>query len=160
LQAAQIPPAFWMRSGAIKIGFSPGKDCKNLIINHLTGAKKSLDICVFTISDNDIADCIIRRHQAGLAIRLIGDNEKAEDDGSDMRRMAEAGIPVKIDYSPNHMHHKFSIVDEEELLTGSYNWTRSAEQYNQENLIVWRNPGLALSFKKEFDRLWSSLVDY
>jgi phosphatidylserine/phosphatidylglycerophosphate/cardiolipin synthase-like enzyme len=143
-----------------KIGFSPGKDCKNLIISHLMGAKKSLQICVFTISDNDIADCIIRLHQNHIDVKLVSDNEKAADEGSDIKRMADAGIPIKIDYTTNHMHHKFSVADGLEVLTGSYNWTRSAEQYNQENLLVMRRPDVATAYIKEFDRLWNSLVDF
>lgn len=144
----------------VKIGFSPGKDCKNLIIGHLMSAKKSLDVCVFTISDNDIADCLIRLHKSGVGVRIISDNEKAEDEGSDLTRMAESGIPVKIDFTTNHMHHKFSIADGVELLTGSYNWTRSAEQYNQENLIVFKNPSIATTYMTEFNRLWDSLGEF
>jgi phosphatidylserine/phosphatidylglycerophosphate/cardiolipin synthase-like enzyme len=58
------------------------------------------------------------------------------------------------------MHHKFSITDDEEVLTGSYNWTRSAEQYNQENLVVIKNDLIATCYKDEFEKLWKNLMDY
>lgn len=143
-----------------KVAFSPGKDCKNLIIDHLVCSKNSLDICIFTISDNDIADSIIRLHKNGLKIRVIADNEKAEDEGSDIMRIADSGIPVKIDFSGNHMHHKFSISDNKEVLTGSYNWTKSAALYNQENLIVIQNTNVIDNYSKEFEKLWNGLVNF
>jgi phosphatidylserine/phosphatidylglycerophosphate/cardiolipin synthase-like enzyme len=52
------------------------------------------------------------------------------------------------------MHHKFSIFDSKTLLTGSYNWTRSAERANQENIILTDEPRLVSSFQGCFDRLW------
>ena len=54
------------------------------------------------------------------------------------------------------MHHKFAVFDRKVLLTGSYNWTRSAASENQENLIVTEAPGLVRSFAAEFDKLWAA----
>jgi len=56
-----------------------------------------------------------------------------------------------------HMHHKFAIMDET-LLTGSYNWTRSAAQRNYENILVTEERGLLREFTKEFDQLWSKFA--
>ena len=55
------------------------------------------------------------------------------------------------------MHHKFAIFDRQRLLTGSYNWTRSAADYNEENFIITEEPVLLEEFKKQFDQLWSQL---
>ena len=56
------------------------------------------------------------------------------------------------------MHHKFAIADTDLLLTGSYNWTRSASTENNENVVVSNNARLVSSFQKEFDRLWRTLA--
>ena len=74
---------------------------------------------------------------------MVSDNEKAYDPGSDTLRFARAGVPVKIDDSPYHMHHKFALFDGDVLLTGSYNWTRGAADNNEENLILTIAPDAA-----------------
>jgi len=56
------------------------------------------------------------------------------------------------------MHHKFMLVDDKILVNGSYNWTRSAAKYNQENLIVTADPELIRLFLKEFDKLWREMM--
>jgi cardiolipin hydrolase len=140
--------------GDVRFGFSPGPECKALILGHLETARRDLDICVFTISDDVIADMIIDRHRSGLSVRVISDNDKARDMGSDVARITEAGIPVRLDLTANHMHHKFSIAGGKELLTGSYNWTRSAERYNQENLLITTSMQAVNGYRLEFERLW------
>lgn len=87
-------------------------------------------------------------------MRVLTDNEKASDLGSDIARIAEAGIPVAVDESDKHMHHKFAIFDASVVITGSYNWTRSAATYNEENLVTTGEPSLVRAFSEEFDRLW------
>jgi phosphatidylserine/phosphatidylglycerophosphate/cardiolipin synthase-like enzyme len=89
-----------------------------------------------------------------VAVRIITDNDKAFDRGSDVERLARSGIDVCVDRTSHHMHHKFAIFDRKRLLTGSYNWTRSAASSNEENFIIVDNPRLRSSFQDEFDRLW------
>ncbi len=93
----------------------------------------------------------------GLAVRIITDNEKAEDEGSDIDWLRESGIPVRVDRTQYHMHHKFAVFDGELLLSGSYNWTRGAALYNDENLIVTSDPRLIAAFSKAFEKLWNRL---
>ena len=139
-----------------KVSFSPGEDCLNDIIDQIQSANKYLDICVFTISDNRISDELIKAYEKGIDIRIISDNEKMNDDGSDIRNLVDAGLKVKIDHSPNHMHHKYMIVDEIRVLTGSYNWTKSAAQYNQENIVITDNDDIVTSFIDNFSQLWET----
>jgi phosphatidylserine/phosphatidylglycerophosphate/cardiolipin synthase-like enzyme len=55
------------------------------------------------------------------------------------------------------MHHKFAIFDGARLINGSYNWTRSACDYNEENVILSNDPSLVRRFADEFDTLWKEL---
>jgi len=134
--------------------FSPGSECANKIISLLNRVKASADICVFTISDNKISDAIKSAHQRGVKVRIISDNDKANDLGSDIYSLAKQDLKVKIDRSPSHMHHKFALFDGKQLVNGSFNWTRSASKYNQENIVVSNDAGLVGSFSKVFDKLW------
>lgn len=137
--------------------FSPGDDCHRAIGRLLAGACKTADICVFTITDDRLADAIFDAHRRGVAVRVIADDAKAEDLGSDIGRFEQAGIPTRVDRSPFHMHHKFAILDAETLLTGSYNWTRGAARDNEENLIVTTDRRLLAPFEETFGRLWAKL---
>lgn len=136
--------------------FSPGPDCRIAIEQAMETAIDELLICVFTISDDRLSDAIQRAHRNGLTVRVISDNDKMEDKGNDIERLALSGIEVRIDRSPDHMHHKFMVVDGKTVLTGSYNWTRSAETRNEENLVSIDDPYLASRFMDEFERIWAN----
>ena len=130
----------------------------NRIISRLNGARSKIDICVFTITDDRISFPILAAHRRGVKIRILSDNDKLHDPGSDIPRFLEAKIPLRIDHSPSHMHHKFAIFDGKALVNGSFNWTRSAAEMNQENIIDSEDPQLVAQFQKEFDSLWVRLI--
>jgi len=138
--------------------FSPGESCPRRIAGFLGGAKKTLDICVFTITDDRISSAILESHRGGRRVRVITDDEKAADRGSDVDRLAKSGIPVRVDRSPAHMHHKFALADGSVLLTGSYNWTRSAASNNEENFVVTGDRRFVEAFARQFEKLWKSLA--
>ncbi len=138
--------------------FSPGDQPLRKIQGLLSAAQKRVEICVFTITDDRIADAILACHQRGVDMRIITDDEKSFDRGSDVQRLREAGVPIRVDRSEHHMHHKFALFDRVDLLTGSYNWTRSAANFNQENVVVTRDPRLVSAFSSMFDDLWSTLA--
>jgi len=90
-------------------------------------------------------------------VRIVTDNDKEFDAGSDIAQLRQAGVPVAVDRTDAHMHHKFALFDGTWLLNGSYNWTRSAAQFNEENLVVHNDPGLVRQFQAQFDTLWTRL---
>ncbi|MFO0951943.1 MAG: phospholipase D-like domain-containing protein [Isosphaeraceae bacterium] len=137
--------------------FSPGDTCRGRIAQLIQNARKTLDVCVFTITDDRISEPLLDAHRRGVALRVITDDDKADDEGSDVARLARAGVPVRVDRTEYHMHHKFALFDDEVLLTGSYNWTRGAAQYNDENLIVTDEPRLVHPFRGTFERIWNRL---
>jgi mitochondrial cardiolipin hydrolase len=141
-----------------KAYFSPGDTCLNAIIENIKSAKATLEICVFTISDDRITRTILQAHRHGLKVKILTDNEKLYDKGSDIRELAQAGVPVRVDNTSNHMHHKFALIDRKKILTGSYNWTRSAALYNHENLIITNEKTMVSDFCAEFDRLWAEMT--
>ena len=139
-----------------QVYFSPGDDCPQIIINQLERASRSIDICVFTITDNRIADAIRDAFVRGIAVRVISDNDKSLDPGSDIERLKGLGIPVRIDQTQHHMHHKYAVFDQKTTLTGSYNWTRSADKHNDENFVITSEPTINRAYSGHFDRLWNA----
>lgn len=143
-----------------QVFFSPGNECRDAIIHQLNQAVSSLRICVFTISDDRITEEILYRHSMGINIQIITDNDKCYDLGSDIEKLCKAGIEIKVDKTPYHMHHKFAIIDNKTVLTGSYNWTRSAALYNHENIVLSTEKQAVKKFRDEFEKLWDQMADY
>ena len=137
--------------------FSPGKNCLHRIRRLIGEARESLDICIFTITDNRITQKLEEAHARKIRIRIISDDDKSKDLGSDLDHLRRAGINCRFDRTTAHMHHKFAVADNDLLLTGSYNWTRSAATENDENIIVTNNRKLVNSFQSKFDELWKRL---
>lgn len=138
--------------------FSPGEQCLSLIRGQLRGARHRADLCVFTLSDDRISAEVLAMHRRGVKVRLITDGDKAFDAGSDVHALRNAGVPVALDVSAAHMHHKFAIIDGAWLLNGSYNWTRSACEHNEENVVLCNHPALLAQFSAVFERLWEALA--
>ena len=138
-----------------RVAFSPGEDCLELIRDEFARARRKVDVCVFTITDDRIRAAMLDAKRRGVAMRVISDNDKSMDEGSDIEPLRRAGIEVRVDQTDAHMHHKFAVYDDARLLSGSYNWTRSAANYNQENLIVTSDRAIVERFGSEFERLWS-----
>lgn len=145
-----------VEAAQLELSFSPGDDCLATIVRLLKWCKVSADICVFTITDNRISEVIAQCTKRGVKVRVISDNDKSGDTGSDVSRLDKLGIDVRLDRSDHHMHHKFAVFDGEKALTGSYNWTRSAAAHNRENILVSDDPRAVNGFAQEFERLWKA----
>lgn len=141
---------------AEEVYFSPGEAILQKLNGLLGSARETLDLCLFTISDDRLTRGIIDASRRGVAVRIVTDNDKRHDDGSDITTIARSGIPVRVDPAGVHMHHKFALFDGKCLAIGSYNWTRGATS-NFENLLVTWSPGVVAMFSGEFNALWKRM---
>jgi cardiolipin hydrolase len=137
--------------------FTPHDDLCGRLIALFNGASQSAEVCVFTITDDRISESILNAHRRGVPLRIITDDQKSLDLGADIARLEESGVPLRMDRSEAHMHHKFAVFDRTLLVNGSYNWTRSAQSYNSENFVVTAEKRLVELFGRYFDRLWTQL---
>lgn len=138
--------------------FSPGDDCRRKLLDLCQSAQQMLDISVFTIADDRLCAAICAAHVRGVSVRIITDDDKSLDMGSDIEHMIAQGIPVRMDSEPHHMHHKFALIDGHTLVNGSFNWTRTASEKNQENILVTNEPGLVAAYQQEFEDLWQEFL--
>ncbi|HVL13798.1 MAG TPA: phospholipase D-like domain-containing protein [Gemmata sp.] len=151
-------------AGEDQVFFAPGERCLQQIVHRFGQCRRTADVCVFTITDDRITRAILDAHRRGVKVRVISDNEKCHDPGSDVHRIRDAGVPVKLDNiydrrdpgTTGHMHHKFVLFDGSRLLNGSYNWTRGAADCNFENVVDTADARLAAAFAAEFERLWNA----
>ncbi len=156
----EVMQVLWPKSGGAaarepaEVFFSPDDNCVGKITRMFETARTSVDVCVFTITDDRITEAIIAAHDRNVTIRVVSDNDKSNELGSDIAELKHCGIEVRMDESDFHMHHKFAIFDRQRVLTGSYNWTRSAAKYNEENFIVSSDANLVNAYQRAFDKLW------
>lgn len=141
-----------------RVYFSPGPACLNQLIQLISQSKECMDICVFTLTDDRLREPIAAAFKRGVTVRVVTDGDKTKDLGSDIWWLESHGIEVHHEFSKHHMHHKFAVFDQKIVVTGSYNWTRGAEQSNRENILVTNEPGAVHHYLDEFQSLWNEFA--
>ena len=137
--------------------FFPNIENEIKVVNMIRTCKKTLDIAIFTFTRDSISNAVKEAFDRKIKVRIIADDVCSNMWGSDIRKLAAYGIFIKTDNSQKyHMHHKFAILDESVVVTGSFNWTAQAIKYNQENILFYENKDIALKYVNEFNRLWNS----
>lgn len=133
--------------------FSPDMRVGDRIVALLQVAEKSIHVMAFNLTLDTIADAILRGDRAGIEVQGLFDADQSQNQGSDVGRFEESGLDILLDGNPRKMHHKVIIVDESIVITGSYNFSRNAEEKNDENILVIHSPELANQYLQEFMRL-------
>ncbi len=134
--------------------FSPQDGVQQHVLERLDDARESIRFMAFSYTSDPIADAMIAGHEAGLEVQGIYEKRNAGGSGSDFGRLEEAGIDVLEDGNCYTMHHKVIIIDDATVITGSYNFTRRAEDTNDENLLIIDSPELSSLFLQEFERIY------
>ncbi len=143
----------------------------------LTNAQHSVDLALFVFAAQNISNQLIERHQAGVEIRALIDRSFAfryYSEGLDMLGVALADEQCRYDvdnqpWTPSIssvgvpqlprgdiLHHKFGLVDDSLVITGSHNWSKAANTNNDEALLIIQNDTVAAHFRREFDRLYAT----
>lgn len=121
------------------------------LCQHLAQAKKQLRIAVCWFSHRDIFAVLLAQLHAGVKVELLleYDTQNVRDGGLDFQGFITAGGQLYASREAYLMHHKFVIIDDQWLLTGSFNWTYNS---NAENLLCLNDVLLAVAFQREFER--------
>lgn len=138
-----------------QVYFSPEHSCDEVVIEYLKQAKDTVDIAIFSLTRDEIAEAIIETHKRGVKVRVIIDKQQAGLKNADDEKLEDAGIPLIRDTHSGFMHNKFAVIDKKIVLTGSYNWTDNATFRNDENLVVLDDVGKIFSDK--FEQLWTDM---
>ena len=144
---------------AVKVAawFGPEDPMVEQLEGWIDRVSKTLDVAVFTLTDDRLKAALIRAHKRGVRIRILTDNDKSRDMGSDVRSLLAAGLSVRMDRSRHHFHHKFALFDSQVLVNGSYNWTRGADRSNRENFMRTGDPVLVRAYSDAFEKMWNEL---
>jgi len=156
------------RAGAemvVQACFSPQGKCSTHILREIETAKKELLVAVYAFTNDDLAGALVQAKKRGVMVQVILDREfDRSNDNSKGRFLDAQKIPLRrISAAPKQpaekesglMHQKFAVIDRRTVFTGSYNWTHSAENRNDENLLIFRDAGpLAEEYRRAFLGLW------
>ncbi|KAG1146137.1 hypothetical protein G6F37_000911 [Rhizopus arrhizus] len=137
--------------------FFPSEESYRIFHSALSSAKRTLHVCVFSLTDNDTAYVLGDAYERGVDVRIITDNDQMDTrKGADVMMLNERyGIPYKYDNSDQFMHNKFAVIDNKIVITGSFNWSAGARYKNRENVVITNIPSVVESYAKEFEKLWA-----
>ncbi len=155
---------FLIISISIQAFFSPGGGARNAIIRELSSARINIDVAMYILTDRELSNALASAERRGVKVRAVMDGSEARKTNySKHFFLDKKGVDVRLDKThkatkgkyPGIMHNKFAIIDGEVLITGSYNWTHSAEVLNDENLLIIKgDKELIQEFEKEFLKIW------
>lgn len=146
--------------GTVELAFTPWDDSEAAILRVLKEARKAVYVQAYVFTSRPLAKALIAAKDRGVAVEILSDREmlaKDEAGRSQIPQLAAAGIPVWVEVRYAAAHNKIVLIDPEEetaaVVTGSYNFTFSAQARNAENLLIMRgNPGLARAYFDNWKR--------
>jgi len=139
-----------------EIYFSLYDDPEAVIINNIAAAEEFISIAMYTFTDVEIAQAILEARDRGIDIKILLDRSQVKAKYSRSRYFVQNGIEVRISSNSYIMHNKFAVIDNEIVITGSYNWTASAGERNDENLLVIDDNYIVERYQDQFNNLWDN----
>jgi len=129
------------------------------IIPLINSATSSIRFLAFSFTDFPLANAMIQRMQQGVDVAGVMDKTQAGGQGAELGTLFCAGVPVRHDGNKQFMHNKVIVIDERYVITGSLNFSTSAEESNDENVIIIDNPDIARLYMQDFERVWNVGTD-
>jgi phosphatidylserine/phosphatidylglycerophosphate/cardiolipin synthase-like enzyme len=126
-----------------EVYFSPRGGCTEAVVSGLGKAKQEVLVQAYSFTSAPIAQALVAARKRGVDVRVLLDKSQVSERYSSAEFLARAGIPVKIDTVHAIAHNKVMVIDRATVITGSFNFTRAAEERNAENLLVIHDSDLA-----------------
>lgn len=135
---------------AVTVCFTPGGNCTEQIVKALGDAKSSILVQAYGFTSAHIAKALLEAHKRGVQVQVILDKSQRTEKYSSADFLANQGVPTRIDASHAISHNKVMIIDGEMVITGSFNFTKAAQEKNAENLLIIRDPALAAQYTQNW----------
>ena len=130
--------------------FSPRGGCTQAVVHELRSARQSILVQAYSFTSAPIAGALVEAARRGVLVEVVLDKSNRTGKYSSADFVAHAGIPTWIDDRHAIAHNKVIIIDEATVITGSFNFTKAAEESNAENLLVLRSTELASRYTQQF----------
>jgi phosphatidylserine/phosphatidylglycerophosphate/cardiolipin synthase-like enzyme len=126
----------------IEVYFSPRGGCTEAVVKEINAAESTILVQAYSFTSAPIAKALVDAHKRGIKIQVILDKSQRTEKYSSADFLHNAGIPVRIDDKHAIAHNKVMVIDGT-VITGSFNFTKAAEESNAENLLVIRDKTIA-----------------
>ena len=127
----------------VAVFFSPKGGCTEAVVEELGKAHETVLVQAYSFTSAPIAKALVEAHQRGVRVEVLLDKSKRTERYSSATFLSHAGIATFIDGRHAIAHNKVMVIDAQIVLTGSFNFTKAAEERNAENLLVLRGKELA-----------------
>ena len=155
---AEPPPPVMPAQGTIQPAFAPWDDVEGLIVGQLDGARRQILVQAYLLTSRPITDALVAARKRGVDVRVLMDVGQLDKNSNDrLKQLRGAGIPVWLETDYRNAHNKVIVIDASlataTVITGSYNFTWSAQHKNAENILVLgKNPALAARYAENWQR--------
>ncbi len=123
----------------------------DIILQEVYGAREEIAFLGYSFTSDPLAQALVEKARQGVRVMGVFDRDMVSaNTGTEYAWLLNTGLPVCMDGEEGLMHHKVIIIDQQVVITGSYNFTASAERYNDENILVLRDPHLAELYLTEY----------
>jgi phosphatidylserine/phosphatidylglycerophosphate/cardiolipin synthase-like enzyme len=139
----------------IEVYFAPETNVLPVLTREINAARRSIQFMAFSFTLDEMGDALIARDSADVDVRGIFETVGSETQYSELTRLFCAGVQARQDGSAFILHHKVFIIDGRTVITGSFNFSSSAIESNDENLLIIRDADLAAQYLAEFERRWA-----
>lgn len=133
--AAPLPKPAAVEAG-LSVWFSPTGGCTQAVVSEIKHAQVSIDMQAYSFTSRPIAQALCGAQARGVKVRALIDSKAADDTGSEAGLLAHQGVPTYVDSQHAIAHNKIILIDGKTILTGSFNFTKGAEERNAENLLL------------------------
>ena len=145
--------ALCAHGGEIQVYFSPNGGCQEAVIREIDQARWDVKVQAYCLTDTAIANALRRAHQRRVKVEVILDASQSETNEPVAAFLQRTGIAVFIDAIHAAAHNKIMLIDAGTILTGSYNFTVSAEHSNAENLLVIKGfPEVTGKYRENYEK--------
>ena len=129
-----------------EVYFSPDGGCTEAIVNEIRHAKSEIYVQAYSFTSAPIAKALVDAHKRGIKVEVILDKSQKRERYTEATFLTNAGIPTYIDSIHAIAHNKIMVIDKEFVITGSFNFTKAAEEKNAENLLILQSKELASQY--------------
>jgi len=143
-----------------KVYFSPNGGCTQAIVNEIDRAKSEILVQAYSFTSAPIAKALLSAHKRGIKVIAILDKSNKTARYSSATFLYNSGIPVFIDSAHAIAHNKIIILDRETVITGSFNFTKAAENKNAENVLILKSKALAKEYLKNWEEHKGHSIEY
>jgi phosphatidylserine/phosphatidylglycerophosphate/cardiolipin synthase-like enzyme len=139
--------------------FSPEDKPVQYMLPFLENARRNIRFMAFSFTQPDIGDAMLERIQGGITVEGVFERVGSDSQFSEMMKLHCGGGNIRRDGNPGFLHHKIIIVDNRIVITGSFNFSDSANTRNNENVLIIDNADIARLYLDEFQRIWNDGSD-